>query len=484
VIIKRSLLIQKNKQKLKALYLQKQNIEREIYALEKEIEKNSSHSFVLKDAIYINTSTLSKVVKDRLKEFATFDNPQIKILLSLRKPIYNTPKTIKGYKEDKKSSTLILPRGLMRDVIALFKEHNIYNGFEDKRFYQKELFPKVVFSLRDEQEKAIQHISKKDFCLCVAPPGFGKTLIGAKMIELRCANTLVIVHKNMLLDQWIERFITYFEMDKKDIGFLGKSKDTLNGKLDIATMQSLKNKPETIKNYSHVIVDECHHIPAVTFEKILQSFQGKYILGLSATPARKDGMEPLIFQQLGAIAYETKKTKTYNNKLKIVTTDFKSKVDVFADLITEIINNDDRNWLIIEQILQYKNRKILLLTDRIEHIQNLEMLLDGKGVQYISIHGSMKKQEQQNNMKKVQNTNLVLATTSFFGEGIDFQHLNTIILATPISYYGRLVQYLGRIGRGGDDCLAIDILDNQNAFTLSAYRKRKDGYKQLHYKKI
>ncbi len=403
---------------------------------------------------------------------------------ALRKPIYNIPRTIQSFEEDKNKNLLILPRGLMKNVIQLFKQNNINSNFKDERFYQKEVFHKIVFTLRDEQICAVEQISKKDFCMCVAYPGFGKTLLGAKMIEIREVNTLVIVHKNMLLDQWIERFVEYFEYKKKDIGFLGHSKNKLNGKLDIATMQSLKNNSNLIKNYSFVIVDECHHIPAVTFEKILKKFRGKYILGLSATPKRKDGMDPLIFQQLGTIAYEAKKLKTYNNKLKIVNTKFTSNADNFADLITQLINDNQRNQLILEQIQMYKNRKILLLTDRIEHIENLEHLLDIKDIKYVTIHGSQKKQQQQKNIKAVDKASLVMATTSYFGEGIDFPHLNTIILATPISYYGRLVQYLGRIGRSVDDSLAIDILDSNNPFTASAYRKRKEGYKQLHYKTL
>ncbi len=470
------------KQQLNILYQNKEEIEKEILSLERQIELNTFNRFILKDAIYINTTNLSTTIQDKLKALASFANPQIKILEGLRKPLYNTPRTIKGYEEDKKSNTLILPRGLMRDVIQLFNENNINSSFQDERFYQKEEFKDVVFTLRDEQQKAINYINKKDFCMCVAPPGFGKTLLGAKMIELRHANTLVIVNKNMLLDQWIDRFVEYFDYSKKDIGYLGKSKNKLNNKLDIATMQSLKNNIEIIKKYSFVIVDECHHIPAVTFEKILKQFKGKYILGLSATPNRKDGMQPLIFQQIGNIAYEAKTITSKNNKLKIVNTDFISNVDNFADLITELINNNQRNHIIIEQIKLYKNRKILLLTDRIEHIENLEHLLDVDNISYISIHGSMKKNIQQENMKAVKDASLVLATTSYFGEGIDFPHLNTIILATPISYYGRLVQYLGRIGRDGSDSLAIDILDDKNPFTASAYRKRKSGYEQLDYK--
>lgn len=295
---------------LEALYLKKEAIEKEIELLENKKQKSNTSYISLSDSIYINTSFLSKKLIEQLQNLAIFDNPQIKILLSLRKPLYNTPRTIKSF--EFKNNQLILPRGLMRGVIELFKSYNLDTTYLDKRFVKEEKFPKVVFDLRDEQQNAINEITKKDFSLCIAPPGFGKTLIGAKMCELRGVNTLVIVNKNMLLDQWIERFVDYFEMSKKDIGFLGKSKNKLNGKIDVATMQSLKNNIDIIKNYSFVIVDECHHIPALTFEKIIKSFAGKYILGLSATPNRKDGMDPLIFQQLGSIAYELKSRKNKN----------------------------------------------------------------------------------------------------------------------------------------------------------------------------
>ncbi|MCK5293966.1 MAG: DEAD/DEAH box helicase [Arcobacteraceae bacterium] len=467
---------------LEILYLEKKAIEQKISLLEKQIELNSEFRFELSCVITIDIIKLSSELVLKLKELATFDNPQIQILQSLRKPIYNIPKKIYSFNVD--NNILTLPRGLMRDVIYLLNDYNIKYKMIDNRMIIEEKFPKILFNLRDEQQIACDNITKKDFSICVAPPGFGKTLIGAKMIEQRGVNTLVIVNKNILLDQWIERFVDYFGMERDEIGYLGKGKNKLNNRLDIGTMQSLKNNFDIIKNYSFVIVDECHHIPALTFENIIKQFRGKYILGLSATPKRKDGMDPILFQQLGNIAYEVKRKNTTKNNLKVVTTNFTSEVDNFSDLIGEISNDENRNNLIVEQILKYKKRKILLLTDRIEHIENLAKLLDNVGLDFISIHGSQKKQDKEENLKKVISSNLVLATTSYFGEGIDFPHLNTIIFATPISYYGRLVQYLGRIGRGGDDCLAIDILDDKNNFTKSAFRKRQDGYKQLHYKQI
>lgn len=435
---------------------------------------------VLYDLLYIPVSILSKSLINKLKSFASFENPQIKVLLGLRKPIYNTPRIIQSFEEDE--THLMLPRGLKNKVCDFFNSNGVVFSIEDKRYFNSIETKEVKFKLRPEQNDAINQIMKNDFCICVAPPGFGKTLIGAKIFEKRACKTLIIVNKNMLLNQWIERFVDYFEYDKKDIGYLGKSENKLNGNIDVATMQSLKNSSNYIHDYSFVIIDECHHIPAVTFEQIVKDFRGKYILGLSATPNRKDGLQPILYQQLGDIAYEYKKKKTHFNKLKIIRTDFISESSTYATIINEVCLDEKRNNLIIDEIKNNIKRKILLLTDRIEHINILEHLLNIEGIDYVSIHGSQNKKEQVENMNLVKEKSLILATTSYFGEGIDFPHLNTIFFATPISYYGRLVQYLGRIGRGNQECLAIDFLDTNNAMLNSAYKKRAEGYKQMHYK--
>ena len=454
------------------------------YEIIREFEDIKFPSFKLDiklyDFIYIPTKNLSKSFLKKLKSFASFENPQIKLLMQLRKPLYNTPRVINGFDEDDKY--LMMPRGTLNTIIDFFKQNRVDFKIDDKRFEKKVETKSVQFKLRPEQDIAIKEICKTDFSICVAPPGFGKTLIGAKMFEVRACSTLIVVNKNMLLTQWIQRFVDYFGYTKKDIGMLGKSKNTLNGDIDVATMQSLKNQPEIIKNYSFVIVDECHHIPAVTFEQIIKNFSGKYILGLSATPKRKDALEPILFYQLGEISYEYKKKRTHNNKLQIIKTEFLSESSNYSTLINELCVDEKRNNLILNSIIENIDRKILVLTDRIEHINVLESMLKEKNIDFVAIHGSMNKKDQVENMRLVNEKSLVLATTSYFGEGIDFPHLNTIIFATPISYYGRLVQYLGRIGRGNQECLAIDFLDNKNPMLNSSYKKRLEGYKQMHYK--
>lgn len=453
------------------------NVQKDLKRIEFPLEKIE---IILEDYIYIPTFNLSKSLISKLKSFATFENPQIKVLLSLRKPLFNTPKYIRSFEENE--NFLMLPRGLKETLIDFFNVNAVSYSFVDKRVLNKIQTKTVTFNLRPEQNEAIKEIKKSDYSICVAPPGFGKTLLGAKIFEIRACTTLIVVNKNMLLNQWIERFVDYFGYNKKDIGYLGKGFNKLNGQIDVATMQSLKNDPKIIENYSFVIVDECHHIPALTFEQIIKSFKGKYILGLSATPNRKDELQPILFQQLGEISYEYKKKKTHTNKLQIIRTQFVSNADNYATIINELCIDEDRNNLIVDIIKKNIDRKILLLTDRIEHINVLENLLQKENIDYISVHGSLNKKEQVENMNLVKTKSLILATTSYFGEGIDFPHLNTILFATPISYYGRLIQYLGRIGRGNQECLAIDFLDSKNAMLNSAYKKRLEGYKQMHYR--
>ena len=460
-----------------AQVLKPQNIQRDLKSV--DFPQNSI-DIVLDSGINFPIQSLSKSFISKLKSFASFENPQIKLLLSLRKPLYNTPKYLKGYEES--SEFLKLPRGLKEKLFEYLNYNLVQYKIIDNRVFENIETKKILFTLRAEQEDAIKEILKYDSSICVAPPGFGKTLIGAKIFEQRAVKTLIIVNKNMLLDQWISRFVDYFGYKKSDIGFLGKSQNRLNGNIDIATMQSLNNIPELVENYTQVIVDECHHIPALTFEQIVKNFKGKYILGLSATPNRKDELDPILYQQLGNISYEYKKPKTHTNRLLVIKTEFTSSADNYAAIINELVSNEDRNRQIVKTIKENIDRKILLLSDRIEHLNLLENILKEENIDFVSVHGSQNKKEQVENMQKVKTSSLILATSSFFGEGIDFPHLNTIIFATPISFYGRLIQYLGRIGRGNQECLAIDFLDSKNAMLNSTYKKRLEGYKAMHYK--
>ncbi|QOG12112.1 DEAD/DEAH box helicase [Arcobacter sp. FWKO B] len=444
--------------------------------------QNKAPSIILNNSIIIPNNINFEILNE-IKSYLTFDNPMYETLLKLRKPIFNTPKKLKNFTHTK--TELIVPRGIKDKVLEIFHHHKQPYKLIDKRVNEPQTFWNVVFTLRDDQNRAINAISSKEYGICVAPPGFGKTLIGAKMIELRSCSTLILVNKNMLLDQWIQRLSEYFWVDKSLFGFLGKGKNSLNGKLDIATIQSLKNNESLIAKYSFLIIDECHHIPAYSFESIIKKFCGKYVLGLSATPHRKDALEPLLFHQVGNIVYSNEtKSKSKNQIVMLLKSDFSTQSTDYTQILAELINDKNRNTLIIEQVKKYKNRNIILLSDRVEHLQTLEELLRVENIEFTTIHGSQSKKEQNINKTKLDTSRLILSSSSYFGEGVDLEHLDTIIFATPISYYGRIIQYLGRVGRSDEisDTLCIDILDANSPILLSTYKKRKEGFIKLGYK--
>jgi superfamily II DNA or RNA helicase len=445
---------------------------------------DKSINIVLDENIHIPNSINFQILNE-LKQILTFENPIYQTLLRLRKPIYNTPKFIKNFTQTK--GEFIISRGLKDTLLKILKFHHQEYNIIDNRFYKHQVQFNVKFQLRPNQQIAVEKLSSSDYGVCVAPPGFGKTLIGAKMIELRECNTLILVNKNMLLDQWIQRLSDYFGVSNKEFGILGKSKNSLNHKLDIATIQSIKNNEDIMQEYSFLIIDECHHIPAYSFETLIKKFKGRYILGLSATPHRKDGLEPLLFHQVGAIVYEeSPKAKHKNQIVKLIESDFITNAQTYTEILGELINDKKRNDIIIEQVIENKHRNIILLSDRVEHIEILESLLREKNVDFVTIHGSQTKKEQNANQAVLTKSPLILSSSAYFGEGVDLEHLDTIIFATPISYYGRIIQYLGRVGRGSDitDTLCIDILDSHNPILLSTYKKRKEGFIKLGYKII
>jgi superfamily II DNA or RNA helicase len=379
---------------------------------------------------------------------------------------------------------IILPRGLIKQVKKLFEKHNATIFAEDKRIIKKIDKPRFNLELRDEQKSAFNKITKQDYSLLIAPPGFGKTAIASAVIEKRRVNTLILIHKTTLLDQWTERLSEYFGIDIKEIGKLGKGKKKLTSHLDIATLQSLKNRPELIEEYSQIIIDEVHHIPAVSFEVPLKRFKGKYIVGLSATPKRKDGMHPIMFMQCGDIAYQEKQQVKKIHELISIKTIFEAVQEDFALILNELVEDYDRNNLIINEIEKLKSRNILVLSDRIEHLNILYHLLDAKKIKSTLLHGGLKHKMQREALEESQTSNIILSTSSYIGEGIDFSHLDTIVLTMPISFSGRIVQYLGRIGRRGQKCLAIDFVDENTPMLRSSFTKRMKGYKQMGYTEV
>jgi len=434
---------------------------------------------ILYDAIYIEKVLLSKTLLNLLKRMASFYNPEFFMRQRQRLSTFNTPRVVSTY--DINERYIILPRGLYAKLKSFFKKHKVHISVEDKRLKSK--MPKQAFflTLREEQEKSKSKILKNDYALLIAPPGFGKTAVAASVISERRVATLILVHKTVLLEQWSKRLSEYYKIDIKSIGILGKGKKKLNGELDVATLQSLKNRPELIENYSQIIIDEAHHMPAVSFEIPLKRFKGKYVLGLSATPKRKDGMEAIMYLQCGDVVHESVRKSTMKHTLKTISTQYETFLDHFTMMLGEITEDEIRNRQIIDEILRLPDRKILVLSERVEHLNILWHMLEAKGMDAVLLYGGLKTKEKRIQFEKTENASIILSTSSYIGEGIDIGHLDTIVFTMPISYPERIIQYLGRIGREGQKCLAIDFVDTSVPMLKSSFNKRMNGYKKMGY---
>jgi len=437
---------------------------------------------VIYEALYIQKIELSKTLLNTLQRLASFTNPEFYIRQNLRKSTFNTPRIISLF--DTNERYVILPRGLISKIQHLFQSNNATLIIEDKRFIQKIDKLKLSIKLRDNQKIAYNKILKNDYALLIAPPGFGKTAIASAVIAKRRVNTLILVHKITLLEQWAERLSEYFDIDKKTLGQLGKGKKKLTSNIDIAMLQSLKNRPELIEDYSQIIVDEAHHIPAVSFEVPLKKFRGKYVVGLSATPKRQDGMHPIMSMQCGDIVHEIKRDKEQTHILKSVRTKFEAYEDEFTMILGELVEDFTRNELIVNEIEKLENRKILLISERIEHLNILYHGLKSKNIKSTLLYGGMGTKVQRKALEDAHGADIILSTSGYIGEGIDFAHLDTIVFTMPISYQGRIIQYLGRVGRRGQKCLAIDFVDENVPMLKASFTKRMKGYKQMGYKHI
>ena len=474
----------------------------------KDILFTNNVECIFDNKIYIKKLKLLPNEISYLKRLASFTNPKFYELQKLRMPIFykTTPRIISCFEEDDRF--LILPRGCMEKIKEICEKSNVKLIIKDKREQGTKADYKFNGKLNRKQEKAMNDlISHENGVLC-ATTGFGKTVIGAKIISELKTNTLVIVNRNNLLEQWKERLSYFLDINKKEIGQCGASKENLNGKLDVASFQSLfkkDNLEELVQNYGLVIVDECHHVAAFSFEKVLKAIRSKYVYGLTATPTRKDGWHKIIYMQCGDIRVrvsnkELKQNKEMEHTVIVKKTNYKYILNEEQDkiLISEILNdmchNVFRNSMIIEDIKKCieEGRTPIVLTERVEHLKILKEGLDDLNIPIVIYKGNMgkkKTKEIQDIIKEADENNkprIILATSSSIGEGFDDSRLDTLFLSMPVSWKGRIIQYVGRLHREHEDkekVIVYDYLDNMKILE-KMYNKRIKGYKIAGYEII
>lgn len=472
-------------------------------------------SMIRSSGIYIPTIGLSSKVVNHLKRLAAFKNPEFYAKLGMRLPVYNLPRIISC--SEMTDDYLLLPRGCEEAVVDLFKSNNVDVRIDDKTNPGARIDVGFKGSLYEEQQRAIEALEAHRCGTLYATTAFGKTVTAAALIAQKKVNTLILVHTKALLDQWRERLEEYLSTDfqpeehhkgrgrrKKfqQFGALSSTENTLNGKIDIALLQSCMNDNEVkpfVRDYGMVIVDECHHAPAVNFERVLREVNASYVYGLTATPIRKDGHQPIIFMQCGEIRYtaDSKSQQTKQSFRRLLIPRFTSHRNLKADggnyvqVIDELIESESRNKQILDDIASNlaEGRTPIILTARTAHVDLLAEECRKICPNVIRLVGNDSAKTKRDVMEQLSlvpadEPLVVVATGKYVGEGFDLPRLDTLMLALPVSWKGLIAQYTGRLHRnypGKSETRIYDYIDLRVLICDSMYRKRLHGYKAVGY---
>ena len=476
-----------------------------------------SMDLVLSNMLYIPKAGLSDKAINRFKRLAAFRNPVFAKNQAMRLPVQKIPRIIDC--SELYTNHLGLPRGCMKEVTDILNDHSVPFLVDDKRNEGRPISVSFNGELRAEQIPAAEALLNYETGVLSATTAFGKTVIGAWLIGQRKVNTLVLVTSSALLTQWksaLEKFLNFDEIPQPEqpkkrgrkkkwsaIGLLGSGKDTLNGIVDIAIIQSLFEGDENhvkdlVCDYGMVICDECHHVAAFNFEKVLKSVTAKYIYGLSATPKRQDGHDPIIFMQCGPIRYLVDpKAQALKHGFEhfIIPRFTKTRIEdkkAIQSIYSELYQNDARNEMIVRDVLEAyeKGRTPILLTERKEHAELLAAKLVFHVENLFLMIGSDSVKEKREKLEKLHSLSadehfVIVATGKYIGEGFDEPRLDTLFLCMPIAWKGTLAQYAGRLHRnyeGKQDVQVWDYVDLNVPVLERMYHKRLKGYSELGYR--
>lgn len=461
-------------------------------------------SIVISNQLFIEKENLPSPLRNRLIRLAAFQNPEFYKAQAMHLSTFGKPRIISCCEEFPKH--LALPRGCLDELSTLLDELKIRAQIQDERVVGRPISLSFQGNLRPEQQLAADQLIQHDIGVLSASTAFGKTVIGAWMIAEREINTLVIVHRRQLMDQWVGSLQTFLGLTKKEIGLIGGGKQRPNGMIDVAMIQSLTDKGKVndlVGNYGQVIVDECHHISATSFEQVIRQAKARFVIGLSATVTRQDGHHPIIFMQCGPIRYrvddrQQAAARSFTHTVIVRRTNFvlprrmenapePSIQEIYAMLSTDML----RNQMIVNDILEaiHAGRSPVLLTERREHLTYFADALNGKVKNIILLAGGLGQKQRNALMDQLKNIpdddeRLIIATGRYLGEGFDDARLDTLFLALPVAWRGTIAQYAGRLHRNYErkkEVIVYDYVDDQVPVLAGMFGKRKKGYKAIGY---
>ncbi|MEI8312256.1 MAG: DEAD/DEAH box helicase family protein, partial [Verrucomicrobiota bacterium] len=457
---------------------------------------------VIGDQIYLPKDVLPPALRNRIIRLAAFQNPEFYRAQAMRLPTFDKPRVI-ACAEDHPAH-IALPRGCLDDLRQLFKAHGIRLDLQDERQAGTRLEVRFCGELRPDQQAAAEAMLAHDTGVLAATTAFGKTVLAAWLISRRAVNTLVLVHRQQLMEQWVERLSQFLGVPAKSIGRLGGGVRKLNGALDVALLQSLVRKgtvDDRVAGYGHLIVDECHHLSAQSFELVARRAKAKFVTGLSATVTRKDGHQPIIFMQCGPVRHRVDakaqaEARPFEHCVMVRPTAFRARSEPDADariefqqLCGELVHDAPRNAMLCADVFAClrEGRHPIVLTERTEHMDILSAALGHGGTSVIRLQGGMGKKSLRAALDGLaaDRANLVLlATGKFIGEGFDDPQLDTLFLAMPVSWRGTIAQYVGRLHRlheGKTEARVYDYADLNVPMLSRMFDRRCAGYEAVGY---
>ena len=435
-----------------------------------------------------------------LKRLGTIANPLFYEKQRLRFPTINIPRFIFcGEEHDDK---LVLPRGTLHDIEKLVSKAGGKIEVIDRRPAPATADLSFIGALTATQSTAVDAILGHEEGVLVAPPGAGKTVMACAAIARRSTPTLILVHRKQLLDQWSDRLQNFLGLSKNEIHVLGKARYP-DAPVALGMFPTLARSefPEALfAKYGHVIIDECHHVPAASFEAAMKCCTARYILGLTATPNRKDGLQKILFLQCGPIRHRIDLDHSEEQSRTVFVREFSLRLPAEKDRLPihqiweHLIQSGERNRAIASDVSSAleEQRFCALLSDRKEHLNALESLLREKWPEesIYRIDGSTKQKLRTailGNLRSKASEGrafALLATASLLGEGFDMPELDTLFLAMPISFKGRLIQYAGRLHRFSEKKKSVriyDYVEPDHPLTAQMYGKRTVAYREMGY---
>jgi len=456
---------------------------------------------VSSNLVYVSKAGLPQSLQDRLVRLAAFENPEFYRAQAMRLPTFAKPRLICCAEE--LPGYVALPRGCLDAALDLLQTHGIEPRLRDERTDGQPLDVTFHGELTPQQLEAAEAILAHDNGVLCAATAFGKTVVGAWLIAARQVNTLVLVHRRQMMDQWRERLSAFLDLPSAAIGVIGGGRARPSGAIDVAVIQSLNKKgvvADLVADYGQVIVDECHHLSAFSFEQVLKQVRAKYIVGLTATPVRRDGHQPIITMQCGPIRYRTDarsqaEARPFDHRVVVRGTAFTMPVadaePGIQTIYSALAADSARNELIVADVLAAvaAGRSPLVLTERTDHRDSLAVALGESMAEVFVMSGGMGVKKRRAIAEAMATTppdapRVIVATGRCVGEGFDDARLDTLFLAMPVAWRGTLQQYAGRLHRehaGKADVIIYDYVDHSVPVLARMHQKRLAGYRAMGY---